>query len=293
MAMATQTPEFPAPPSPGAAPSDAVAQTMALLQPWIDYVPKRQRRLGLFIVIALLVHLAVIHFIQIDAIRADLRRQAHIHVMVDTPPPLAEEDAGNDHLWNQMTDPRLFILPMQAPADQPAGGSPLDFPAINVNIGFQLMPPPVAADGYRVAQTAAPPVEQSVQTAMTSPRQPFAYEETPPAIAAETTWRWDDALAQRKPLNVPTLPSPVSNTDLAPTQLRIAVNPDGTVEHVLLDQSCGSDRIDLDQQAILAARKVRFESTGQPGLFWGRVTIFWHYAPEPPEVVVPTPPSST
>ncbi|HUB66077.1 MAG TPA: energy transducer TonB [Candidatus Methylacidiphilales bacterium] len=291
--MATPTPELSAPPSPGAAPSGAVTQTMALLHPWIDYVPKRQRRLGLFIFIALLAHLAIIHFIQIDAIRADLRRQAHIHVMVAAPVPLAAEDAANDRLWDRLTDPRLFILPLPAPAQRPAGESPLDFPVINAGAGSQLMPLPVAADSYRVAQTVIPPVEQSVQTAMIPPRQPFSYEEASPPIAAETTWQWDDALDQRKPLNVPVLPSPVSNTDLAPTQLRIAVNPGGTVEHVLLEQSCGSDRIDLDQQAILAARKVRFKSTGQPGLIWGRVTIFWHYAPEPPEVVVPTPPSST
>ncbi len=67
--MTISEPISPAPES-GAAASpapDAVAQTLALLQPWIDFVPPRQRRLGLFIVAALLLHLAVFFLVQIDA----------------------------------------------------------------------------------------------------------------------------------------------------------------------------------------------------------------------------------
>lgn len=291
--MATKTPELPAP-SPGAAASDPVTQTLALLQPWIDYMPKRQRRLGLFVFIALLVHLGVIYFIRIDTIRsAELRHQARIHVMIDTPPPLAQEGASDDHFLDQLTDPRLFILPLELLTDHPSIGPQVDFSAINENIGSQDLPPPVAAPGYRLSRESLPPLEQSVQAAMIPPRQPFTYEEASPPIATKTFWQWDDTLAQRQPLSVPGLPSPVSDTDLAPTQLRLAINAEGTVEHVLVEQSCGSDRLDLDQQAVLAARKVRFKSSDQPGLLWGRVTIFWHYAPEPREEVVPTPPSST
>ena len=289
--MATKTPELTASPT-GAAASDPVTHTMALLQPWINYVPKRQRRLGLFIFIALLVHFAVIHFIRIDAIRAELRHQARIHVMVDTPRPLVQEGAADDLFLDRLTDPRLFILPLELLTDHSSIGPQVDFSAINENIGSQDMPQPVAAEGYHFVQESLPSLEQSVQAAMVPLRQPFAYEEAPPPIAAETFWQWGDTLAQRKPLSVPRLPSPVSDTDLTPTQLRIAVNADGTVEHVLVEQNCGSDRLDLDQQAVLAARKVRFQSSDQPGLLWGRLTIFWHYAPKPREEVAPTPPST-
>ncbi|MCE0496810.1 MAG: energy transducer TonB [Methylacidiphilales bacterium] len=290
--MATKTPELSAPP-PGAVASDPVTQTMALLQPWIDYVPKRQRRLGLFIFAALMVHLAVIHFIRIDTIRAELRHQARSHVMIDTPGAVAQGGASVDHFLDRLTDPRLFILPLALLTDHSSIGPQVDFSTINENIGSQELPQPVAAEGYRFVQESLPSLEQSVQATMVPPRQPFAYEETPPPIAEETFWQWDDALAQRKPLSVPSLPSPISDTDLVPTQLRIAVDADGTVEHVLVEQSCGSERLDLDQQAVLAARKIRFKSSDQPGLLWGRVTIFWHYAPKPREEVVPTPPSST
>jgi TonB family protein len=128
---------------------------------------------------------------------------------------------------------------------------------------------------------------------MVPPRQHFSYDQTAPAIAPGTVWQWDDTLTQRQPVVVPTLSSPVSDTDLAPTLLRVAIDADGNVKYVLVEQSCGSGRLDLDQQAVQAARKARFKSTDQPGLRWGRVTIFWHYAPEPREEVVPTPPSST
>jgi TonB family protein len=303
MATSSDTPELPvaapASASPGAtatAPQpapDPVAQTLALIQPWIDYVPKRQRRLGLFICIALLLHLGVIYFILIDATRAELRHQARIHVTVDNPPAQAEQDAPSDRFWDRVTDPRLFVLPVNPMADSSSGEPPLDFSAINASIGSQDLPAPVGATGYQFTRAALPPLEQSVQAAMVPPRQHFSYEESPPPIAAGTTWQWDDALNQRQPVAVPGLPSPVSDTDLAPTLLRVAVRPDGTVDHVLVEQSCGSGRLDLDQQAVLAARKARFKSTDQPGLVWGRVTIFWHYAPEPREVVVPTPPSST
>jgi hypothetical protein len=131
---------------------------------------------------------------------------------------------------------------------------------------------------------------------MRPPRQPFFYDETPPAIAAQTTWRWDGALAERQPAGPPDLPSPISDTDLSPTVLRVAVGPGGAVEHVLVEQSCGgldaSIAKDLDQQAVLAARKIRFKPTDQPGLLWGRITVFWRYLAKPSEEVVPTPPST-
>ena len=90
------------------------------------------------------------------------------------------------------------------------------------------------------------------------------------------------------PAGVPELPSPVSDTEINPTRLRVAVTPDGSVSDVLLDQS--SQKPELDQQAILATQKVRFQPTNAPGLAWGLVTIAWYYTPKPQEVVPPPAP---
>ncbi|MDB4793443.1 hypothetical protein OAG63_00245, partial [Methylacidiphilales bacterium] len=98
--------------------SDPVAQTLALLQPWIDYVPQPQRRLGLFIFLALAAHVAMFFFIRIDSTRAELRHQARIHVTVENRQAAADQslsaetEPGND-FWDRLTDPRLFLMPLQ------------------------------------------------------------------------------------------------------------------------------------------------------------------------------------
>lgn len=76
----------------------------------------------------------------------------------------------------------------------------------------------------------------------------------------------------------------------------MAVAGDGSVEHVMVEQSSGdlgaSAAKDLDQQAVLAAKKIRFQPTDQPGLVWGRLTVFWKYSAKPRDEVVPTPPTT-
>jgi TonB family protein len=277
---------------PAASAADPVAQTLALLQPWIDYVPQQQRRLGLFIFLALLVHLGAFFFIRIDTTRAELRHQTRTHVTVEYPQAASVNGGPGDEFWDRLTDPRLFLLPLH-----PLAGLAAEEPTPNLssNIGSGELPPPAPPEPYRTASPIITPLEQRVGEAMRPPRQPFFYDETPPAIAAKTTWRWDDALNGRDPTDLPELPAPISDTDLSPTKLRVAVDPGGTVEHVLVEQSCGdlgaSSAKDLDQQAVLAARKIRFKPTDQPGLLWGRITVFWHYSAKPREEVVPTPPS--
>src|SRR5271170_5284152 len=135
--MATQTPS---PPLPAATPpeSDPVAQTLALLQPWIDYVPQQQRRLGLFIFLALLVHLATFFFIRIDTTRAELRHQTRTHVSVEYPQAVAVNGAPGDDLWDRLTDPRLFLLPLNPLASLASDEPPLD---LDSNLGSGELPP--------------------------------------------------------------------------------------------------------------------------------------------------------
>src|SRR5271170_4262491 len=86
---AMATPNFPAPiptvPDAARPGADPVAHTLALLRPWIEYVPQQQRRLGLFILLALLAHITAFYFIRIDTMRAELRHQARVHVAVESP----------------------------------------------------------------------------------------------------------------------------------------------------------------------------------------------------------------
>jgi TonB family protein len=290
--MAIQSPELPAPPTPGAVvpESDPVAQTLALLQPWIDYVPKHQRRLGLFICLALAIHIAMFFFIRIDSTRAELRHQARTHVTVENTSATSAEMQPGDSFWDRLTDPRLFLLSLKPFTIAASDAHSLDFTALDSNIGPSELPAPAEAGNYEFIHQVIPPLGQRAETALQPERQPFFYDETPPSIATKTTWQWDSVLAQLQPTGVPDLPSPVSDTKISPTELRVAIDADGTVQHVFLEQA--SQKPEIDQQAVLAARKIRFRSGDQSGLRWGRVTIFWHYAAQPREEVVPTPPSA-
>jgi TonB family protein len=267
---------------------DPMAQTLALIQPWIDFVPPRQRRLGLFICLALLAHLAAFFFIRIDSTRAEFQHQDRTHVTVESP-RVGSESGSGDAFWDRLSDPRLFLLPI-LPLSQAASGGPFpDTGVVDSTLGSGEFPPLAPAEAYPFAQASAPSLEEQAAAAMLPPRQPFSYSAEPPVTAPGTAWEWNAALARRAPAGMAALPSPVSDTDLKPTELRVAVDPDGTVNDVLLEQT--SQQPDLDRQAILAARKVRFQPSDEPGPAWGRVTIFWHPTAPPREVVVPTPPS--
>lgn len=267
-----------------------MSQTLALLQPWIDYVPKQQRRLGLFIFLAFVVHLASFFFIGIDTTRAELRHQPRTHVTVES---MTTTSSGGqvDDLWDTLADPRVFLMPRNPVAGLSSDEPAIDFMSIASTIGHQELPSPAVPENFQFAHRVSQPLEQRASEAMIPPRQPFSYEESPPPIATKTTWRWDDDLALRVPAGVPDLPSPISDIDLSPTRLRVAISPSGAVEHVFVEQSCGGGRLDLDQQAVLATRKIRFRATRQTDIFWGQITIFWHYSAKPQEEVVPTPPS--
>ncbi len=275
--------------------TDAVTQTLALIEPWIEFVPQQQRRLGLFIFGAFLLHCIIFYFVRIDSRQAELPRESRVHVSVETPRAIAVNGPSVDLFWDRLNDPRLFLLPTPgdlARPDAPASGLSL----LNSDLAAKELPDAAAPQDYHVAWGVVTPLSERVEAALTPSRQPFSYDETPPAIATKTTCTWDAALAAREPVGMSDLPSPVSDTDLSPTVLQIAVGPTGAVEHVLMEASSGdlgaSVAKDLDQQAELAAGKIRFQPTDQPGLVWGRVTIFWNYSAKPREEVVPTPPSA-
>lgn len=268
-----------------------MAQTLALIQPWIDFIPPKQRRLGLFIVLALMVHLLAFLFISIDTTRAELTHSLRPHVTVEDPTPTAAVAGvlAGDNFWDRMNDPRLFLFPSGTSAGIVADMPSLDAMAADASIGVPGLPSPVAPGDFQFARPVNEPLDQQVAESMNPARQPFVYDSRPPVISPETTWQLDGALTARQPAGLPELPSPISDTDLGPTQMRIAVGPGGTVEHVLVEQSCG--KAEFDQQAVLAARKIRFHSVDQQGLVWGRLSVFWRYSAHPREEVVPTPPS--
>jgi len=270
----------------------SVADTLALLQPWIEFVPRQQRRLGIFICLALAIHIAAFFFISIEATRAELRPTVRTQLSMEETHPAAGREEEDD-FWDQLADPRLFVLPVTPPGRFSSGGGAEapDLSALAIPTGSPDWPAAAPAPGYDLLPAHTQPVSQAVAADMTPARQPFSYDESAPPPVTKTGWEWSRDLQARAPASMPDLPSPVVDTDLNPTELRVAVSPDGSVEHVLLEGSCL--RPELDQQAILAAAKIRFDPVSSPGPAWGRATIFWHAIAPPREAVEPTPPPAT
>jgi TonB family protein len=266
---------------------DVVQTTLARLHTWIDEVPMPQRRLGKFILGAALIHVAAFFFILIDNPRPDIRHDVHTEVTLDDAPTGSAASSDNA-FWDQVTDPRLYVLPQPSSPPRIAWVDPLS--AIHVHAGPVAMPPPAEIASFPFLNQPLPSLTERVQDALQPARQPFTYQENARPIAQSTMWQWGDALAARAPAGVPELPSPVSDTEISPTRLRVAVTPEGTVSDVVLDQS--SQKPDLDQQAIYAAQKVRFQPVGQPGIRWGVVTVAWYYTPKPQDVAPPSAPLS-
>jgi TonB family protein len=264
--------------SPDAA-QEVVHTTLARLHTWIDEVPRPQRRLGKFIIVAALIHVALFFFILIDNTPPELRHQVRTEVTLDDA-AAGSAESPDEAYWDKLTDPRLYLLPQPEAAVQAAPTEPFG-PGV-ADAAPVALPAPAEIGSFPFLNQPLPTLTERVNDSLQPARQPFGYQETPPPIARSTTWQWDDMLAARAPTGVPALPSPVSDTAIDPTRLRVAVRPDGTVSDVLLDQS--SQKPELDQQAIFAAQKVRFQAANTPGLAWGIVTIAWYYTPKPQEV---------
>jgi TonB family protein len=264
---------------------DVMHNTLARLHTWIDEVPPPQRRLGKFIVAAALIHVALFFFILIDNTPPEIRHQMRTEVTLDDA-ATGTAESPDEAYWDKLTDPRLYVLPQPETAVQVAPTEPFG-PGV-ADAAPVALPAPAEIGSFPFLNQPLPTLTERVNDALQPARQPFTYQETAPPIARSTTWQWGDALAARAPTGVLQLPSPVSDTEIDPTRLRVAVTPGGTVSDVLLDQS--SQKPDLDQQAILATQKVRFQPANTPGLAWGVVTIAWYYTPKPKEVAPPSAP---
>jgi hypothetical protein len=93
---------------------------------------------------------------------------------------------------------------------------------------------------------------------------------------ANSAIQFDQPLDSFRLLRVPALPVVASETALRPTAIRLAIAPDGTVAHAMLDRSCGDEN--ADALAINAVRLVRFTfpiETAPRSLLWGTARILW------------------
>src|ERR1700679_127160 len=94
---------------------------MAFPGPWVNLVPQQQRRLGLFICLALAIHAGICLFLIVDTSVARLRHEPHLYVSLDYPRALAVSGEAPDQFWDQLTDPRVFLQPRNTTTDLTTG----------------------------------------------------------------------------------------------------------------------------------------------------------------------------
>jgi TonB family protein len=146
----------------------------------------------------------------------------------------------------------------------------------------------VTAPGVPAPLLQPVPVDASVLSA--AEKTPALSEESndselpeAPISINRSVYRVLGALENRSVASVPSLPTINSSAPLAPTQIRVGVNPDGLVLYALLDRSSGDDGVDT--QALDIARQFRFEAehvSSTPPLTWGILRFLW--ATQPPSV---------
>jgi hypothetical protein len=95
-------------------------------------------------------------------------------------------------------------------------------------------------------------------------------------VVTQSILRIEGALESRTLRFQPHLPAFSAGSGLKPTQIRLAVAPDGRVRYVALERSCGSDSVDA--QALDLSRQLIFDpvtSADPLALTWGRAKFYW------------------
>ena len=259
------------------------------IEPLFDVVPPEKRRLGLFLLLVGLLHVAAFSFIQITYPQPPIRTASRVHVTLTETLSQAPVNRTSLRFWYALEDPSLLIRPRDPVIDTAKIEiTPIKHDSIPAAQPVTL---PVRDDKISFLPDGLPSLTERAGAMMEPPRQIFAYADSKTSTAKPTTTlSLDPALSARAITPLPTLPKQASSllTEAGATILRVGVNPDGRVAHVLVEQSCGKAAVDA--VALQALRKTHFQpATGvNPGLVWGQVTVYWQFEPEPTPAATPT-----
>jgi TonB family protein len=263
-------------------------EVLAQVEGMFDAIPEEKRRVGYFVGLSLLAHVAVFALVRVtyppETTAWNLPLTVTVEGVTDTP---SESEASNA-FWDSVLDPSQIILPQTRVADP-------------TPMSWQMNPRPieVEASGTTLAlvddseslPAGLAPLAVRLRQALVPERPVFRY----PALRRDepkpkTLVQWSENLQGRWKGEPPVLPGVPANllSEAGPTVLRVAVLGSGQVGTVLILSSSGKN--EMDTRAVEAVRRIRFEPREGSSLQWGGATIFWAVADEAPNPSTPPSP---
>ncbi len=270
-------------------------------------ISTEQRRLGGYVLLAACLHFVAFAWVEILYPPPQLAAVQRARVTIaQAPPGLAKSSSVSSSL-STLVDPAFFLTPQTATAEsdparqipatrfEASEKNPAPKPAHGVALGLDIeSPQAMGAVPFLAKEQSRTQVEDVLRgellgSVSTSNAKSAARSDG----VARTTAVWSPSLAQRIPQSpiqwpvaiVPKLP------EASYTLVRLAVQPDGRVAQVLLEQSCGIPALDRD--AVGAVSGLRFQpaqanskKAAASGPLWGSVQIWWNYQPAPPPASV-------
>lgn len=264
------------------------------IEPLFDAVPPEKRRLGLFLLFALSLHLMAFYFIRVVYPQPGFHSTPRIHVTLASVDGMLSNNRANLQFWYSIEDPSLLIRPQGALVDS-AKIEITPIRRVETDSTQAATPPPLREQAIAFLPDGLPPLTDRASAMLETPREVFAYASVSATTTAkpQTTLYLDPTLTARLRGTVPFLPSQSAGllTDSGVTVLRVGVNGEGRVAHVLIDQSSGKSAVDA--LAVQALRQTRFEPDAKQALLWGQVTVYWQFEPDQPAPAAPTKPAAT
>jgi TonB family protein len=247
---------------------------MTLHQLWAHLVPLEKKRLGWIVLLSLVGHLAAFVAFRPSPSYPRMAMGSQPKVTVMAAPAAGWQNGG---FWFQILDPGMIALPggefFRAQTRETFRRS--DLQAIE-----EEAPSPVGPVLSRVEPKTLSndpgdlPVlaEQSIRPPLARPFPVIV--ETPPRPSG-TEVVLSGPASHRGVLKRTVFAQPRSSLILRPTVLRFAVDPDGQVSSVLVDESSGDSALDV--QAVQTLRGWWFEPVEGAGgrREWSRAVVFW------------------
>lgn len=241
---------------------------------WRDILPPEKRRLGLIVLLVFGAHIAA--FFGVRIVYPERLEPHPVTVQVSLLNANGNSTASQDfRFWGQLQDPSMIMLdrgpivdPQQKQVDlkpifdSDQGGLPT---ALAIMSDVDFLPAGLQPLNQRAAESLAPAL-QTYEPALS----------TTPGAQRASQVEFDPSIRGRLNGSLPALPSPTASllSEAGLTVIRLGIDGQGNVVHLLVEESCGKSSI--DDQAIAFLRSVRF-LPDTADLAWGKATFYWNF----------------